>query len=516
MSDEEKYVIGMDIGTTNIKAIIVSGDGNVVAEESRPNKSFTLKGTNVEQDAVLWWDISKDIFNSLIKSVGSSIANNIKGISISSHTVSMLPVDENGNPLRNAIIHQDNRSVEELEYIVDKIGFDRFVNIVGGQPAVAFLPNKILWYKKNEPDLFKKTKSFLQASSYINFKLTGVMSSDIDQATRTQCLDITTMNWSKEIGDVIGVDFDSMLPKLSLVDEIIGYVTEEAGEETGLMPGIPVIAGCSDAYASMHATGMSTLGEVGEASGTSSILFVGSDKKSAPNVPVVTRPCTIEGIPWIFDAPIQTSGAAIKWYIDKFACEEKEFANKNNLNIYDYLNELILASNPGSGGLLFFPYLLGEKAPLWNDYAKGMFIGLNMNTKRSDLARSVFEGTAYAIRHVIETVRKSGAKATALRVCGGGAKSKTWNKIKASVLNMPVLVLDEDSGDVPVGDALIVGHKVGVFPDLTEATKKIVKVKEVVEPDKEWVKVYDEIYPFFIKMYNHLEGDLKEIKGIIK
>ena len=515
MAKVENYLLGMDCGTTNIKAIILGEDGTVVAEASRPSK-FMNPGPNMqEQDANEWWSNTVEIFRSLTEQAGHDIVKRIRGISVSSHTVTMLPVDAEGNPLRNAMTYQDNRSAEELHYIVDTIGFDRFVKIVGGQPAVAFLPNKILCFKKHEPELYAKTACFLQASSFINYKLTGKMTMDIDQATRTQCLDISTMEWSKEIGDVIGVDLDEKLPKPRLVDEIIGFVTEEAAKTTGLMEGVPVIAGCSDAMASMHATGMSRLGEAGESSGTTSLVFVGSDVKSAPDIPVVTKPCTIDGMPWIFDAPIQTSGAALKWFIEKMAAEEVTYAKEQNLNIYTYLNELALESKPGAGGLFFFPYLLGERAPLWNEYARGMFIGMGMNMKRSDLVRAVFEGTAFALRHVIETVKEAGATAELLRICGGGAKSRTWCQIKASMLNMPVYVMDDKSGDVPVGDALIVGHKLGVFPELTKAAEKIVKVNEIIEPVEEWVEAYDKLYPYYVEMYKHLDTDLRSLKNTV-
>lgn len=515
MAKVENYLLGMDCGTTNIKAIILGEDGTVVAEASRPSK-FMNPGPNMqEQDANEWWSNTVEIFRSLTEQAGHDIVKRIRGISVSSHTVTMLPVDAEGNPLRNAMTYQDNRSAEELHYIVDTIGFDRFVKIVGGQPAVAFLPNKILWFKKHEPELYAKTARFLQASSFINYKLTGKMTMDIDQATRTQCLDISTMEWSKEIGDVIGVDLDEKLPKPRLVDEIIGFVTEEAAKTTGLMEGVPVIAGCSDAMASMHATGMSRLGEAGESSGTTSLVFVGSDVKSAPDIPVVTKPCTIDGMPWIFDAPIQTSGAALKWFIEKMAAEEVTYAKEQDLNIYTYLNELALESKPGAGGLFFFPYLLGERAPLWNEYARGMFIGMGMDMKRSDLVRAVFEGTAFALRHVMETVKEAGATAELLRICGGGAKSRTWCQIKASMLNMPVYVMDDKSGDVPVGDALIVGHKLGVFPELTKAAEKIVKVNEIIEPVEEWVEAYDKLYPYYVEMYKHLDTDLKSLKNTV-
>lgn len=516
MSGNEKYLLGMDCGTTNIKAIILREDGKVVSEASRPSK-FINPGPNMqEQDANEWWSNTIDIFKTLTSKVGEEAVKNIKGICISSHTVSMLPLDKNGNPLRNAMTYQDNRSAEELHYIVEKLGFDNFVKTVGGQPAVAFLPNKILWFKKYEPELFAKTSYFVQASSYINYKLTGVLTSDIDQATRTQCLNIKTLTWSKEIGDAIGVNLDEMLPPLKLVDEIIGYVTDEAAKETGLVAGIPVVAGCSDAMAAMHATGMSCLGEAGESSGTTSLVFVGSDVKSAPDIPVVTRPCSIDGMPWIFDAPIQTSGAALKWFIEKFAAEERAYADEHNKNIYTYLNELALEAQAGSGGIIFFPYLLGERAPLWNEYSRGMFIGMEMGMKRSELVRSIFEGTAFALRHVIETVKESGAKLDLLRICGGGAKSHTWCQIKASMLNVPVYVLDDESGDVPVGDALIVGHKVGVFPNIKEITDKVIKVKEIIQPIKEWTEVYDKMYPYYVEMYKNLDNNLKDFRETMK
>lgn len=515
MAKIENYLLGMDCGTTNIKAIILAEDGTVVAEASRPSKFLSPGPDMQEQDANEWWDNTVEIFQALTSKAGWNIVKRIRGICISSHTVTMLPVDKDGIPLRNAMTYQDNRSAAELHYIVDSIGYQRFVEIVGGQPAVAFLPNKLLWFKKNEPDLFAKTACFLQASSYINFKLTGKMTTDIDQASRTQCLDISTMEWSKEIGDVIGIDLDAVLPKPQLVNDIIGFVTEEAANATGLIAGIPVVAGCSDAMASMHATGMSRLGEAGESSGTTSLVFVGSDVKSAPDIPVVTKPCAIDGMPWVFDAPIQTSGAALKWFIETMAAEEREYAEAHDLNIYTYLNELALQSEPGAGGLFFFPYLLGERAPIWNEYARGMFIGMGMNMKRSDLIRSVFEGTAYALRHVMETVKEAGAKANVLRICGGGAKSRTWSQIKASMLKMPVYLLDEKSGDVPVGDALIVGHKVGVFPDLTKAAENTVKVNEIIQPVDKWVEVYDKLYPYYVDMYESLDRDLKSLKNTV-
>lgn len=512
MANVENYLLGMDCGTTNIKAVILGEDGTTVAEASKQSRFLNPGVNQQEQDANDWWKQTVDIFHDLAEQAGHDVIRKLRGISVSSHTVTMLPVDQDGRPLRNAMTYQDSRSADELHYILDTMGYDRFVNTVGGQPSVAFLPCKLLWYRKYEPELFKKTACFLQASSFINFKLTGRMTMDIDQASRSQCLDMNTMSWSEEIGKIIGIDLERYLPKPQLVDEIIGFVTDQAAAQTGLVPGIPVVTGCSDAMASMYATGLSRLGEAGESSGTTSLVFIGSAEKSALNIPVVTRPCAIDGMPWVFDAPIQTSGAALKWFIEKFASEERAYCNAHGINIYAYLNERALKADPGSNGLFFFPYLLGERAPIWNEYARGMLIGLDMGMSRDDLIRSVFEGTAYALRHVVETVKKSGGKCHALRICGGGAKSRTWSMIKASMLHCPVYLLDEKSGNVPVGDALIAGHKVGVFPNLTDAISSIVKVTDIIQPNEQWAKVYDQLYPYYVNLYQHLDADLRSLK----
>lgn len=509
------YLLGMDLGTTNVKGILLREDGTVVASASRPNQLIFPGANQVEQDARLWWRNASEIFREITSAVGAEVTSAIKGICVSSQTVTMLPVDEQGEPLRNALIWMDGRSHKELQFIVDTLGFDHFVRIIGAQPDVAFLPNKLLWFRKHEPELFARTKSVLQASSYINLRLTGQFTMDIDQAARCQCLDITSMEWSPEIARAIGVDLNAILPKPAPVNEIIGHVTAQAAAETGLAEGIPVVAGASDAMASMYATGLSRLGEAGESSGTTSMVFVGSDVKSAPDIPVVTKPCAIEGMPYLFDAPINTSGAAVKWYLDTFGEAERRLAEERGGSMYDIMNQESLEVPAGCNGVMFFPYLLGERAPLWNSHARGMFIGISLDTTREEMARAVFEGTAFALRHVMDTMKEAGAVANCLRITGGGAKSRTWSMIKASMLRLPVYVLDERSGDVPFGDALIVGNKVGVFPDLNEAIDRMIQVKEVIKPREDWAAVYDRMYPFYRKMYQDLDGTLKEYKGVV-
>lgn len=513
MEEEKRCVIGMDCGTTNIKAVAVCGDGSIIAKASKESRMSSQNGVCREQEADCWWKDAADVLRKISEAIREK-GGKTEAVAVSSHTVSLLALDGQGEPVRPAILYQDSRSVKEVKYITDRIGYERFVQIVGGQPAPAFLPGKLLWFKENEPALFRKTRWIVQASSYIVFKLTDVLSSDMDQATRTQCLDINSMRWSDEIGQVLGVDLEKILPPVVPVDHIVGFVTGEAARDTGLPEGTPVLAGCSDALAAMYATGMSYMGEAGESSGTSSLVFVGAEKQSLPTVPVVTRPCALREMPWIFDAPVTTTGAVLKWFIDTFGDREKKEAAQKGQDIFTYLNELALSAPCGCRGLIFYPYLMGERAPLWNDHAKGMFIGLRADTTRAEIVRSLFEGTAFALRHVIETVRQSGGQADCLRICGGGAKSETWNQIKADILNMPVHALDDLSGDVPVGDAILAGRRIGLFDQTEQVMPKLIKIRKTYVPDEKAAAVYRQIYPLYVQMYSHLDKDLQRLKFI--
>lgn len=504
MSFYSDCLLGIDLGTTNIKGIIISSDGTVLARASQPCTTYEPAPLCVEQKAEEWWTSCRSILQSLTSQAGPDAVSAIKGISISSHVISMLAVDEKGAPLRNALIYQDNRSAAEVDEIVNKVGKEKYVSLVASQPSVAFLPNKILWFKRNEPELFARTRCFLQASGYLNFKLTGVFNLDEDCAYRTQCFDVNTMEVSSEIAEAVGADLASLLPKPSKCTDIIGCVTKEAALETGLAEGTPVIAGASDAMASVYATGMSRLGEAGESSGTTSLVFAGAPSMSALDVPVVARPCNIKGMPYLYDAPIGASGASLKWFLGSIG-----FNKTVEGDPYKLLNDTALEAPAGSNKVIFFPYLVaGERAPLWNSHARGMFMGMTIQTKNSDIARSIFEGTGFALRHVMQCIKEAGGSAESLRVTGGGSKSRVWNMIKASMLHMPVYMLDENGGDVPFGDCLLAGSATGVFGDLTEAISGLINVTEQIDPVPEWEKVYDDMFPYYVEFYQKVDDTL--------
>lgn len=511
-----KYLLGMDIGTTNMKGVLYSETGDKIAFAQCTYEIFHRNQDCAEQKPSDWWNSAVSIFREIINEVDSQVKEQIVAICISSQTPTLLPVTKDGTPLRDAIIWMDKRADQEMKEILQTMGEERYISVTGMLPAVSFLPPKLLWYKKQEKALFEKTACFLQANGYINYKLTNVFSMDLDQASLTQCLNATKGEWSKEIGETIGIALEQYFPKPLKNHQIIGYVTKEAAKETGLPVNMAVVAGSSDAIAAMYASGLTTLGEATEVSGTSSLVFAGTKKLPKDYHSVGGHKCALQEIPYVYNAPISATGASIKWYLKNFGQYEYQLAKEKGRNVYDILNEEALQAKPGSNGLIFFPYMMGERAPLWNNHARGMFIGLSMDSKREDMVRGIFEGTSFALKSVIEECRRNGTKIDKIRVVGGGALSDTWLQIKASVLNIPVLVLDKKTGDVPFGDALIAGQAVGLYKDLSQSIKDIVTVERVIEPKEEWAMIYDKQYEYFKKFYQDLDSNLKAYAEIWK
>jgi xylulokinase len=518
------YILGADLGTTNVKASIYrlqsSGAAELTAQASAPSFKLNFPAPGqVEQSPAEWWEKTAQVFRDVTAKAaakdGPEAVKNIRAVCVSSQLPSVLCLDKDGSPLGDALIWMDKRAAGELDEIVGAVGRKDYVHITRAQPDDAFLPCKLLWLQKHQPQMLAKTRLVMQASGWINYKLTGEASIDSDQAGRTQCFDVGKNAWSREIGAAARLDFDSIFPRVFQPQELVGKVSARAAKETGLAEGTLVCAGASDALASMYAAGLSRPGEAAESSGTTSLIFMGSGQAGAENAPVIARPCALPGMPWLYDAPINTTGASIKWYIDTI---DKAPEGERGEALYDRLQQTALQAQAGSGGLLYFPYLLGERAPLWNSHARGMFIGLGLSTGRAEILRSILEGTAFAIRHVIETNKADGAPAPAcLRVTGGGSHNRTWARIKACALHVPVKLLDSRAADVPFGDALIAAQGCGLLrgDELARAMDNPAGVRETIEPESAWEKVYDELFPYYINMYKHLDTDLQNLKRTI-
>lgn len=508
------YLIGIDAGTTNVKAGLFLTSGELFSQGSSGYETFVPGKLMAEQKPADWWNAAVHAITHMLEGVFDKDKDRILSVSVSSQAPSLTAMSKDGTILRDALIWMDRRAEKEMEEILELVGRERFTQITGAAPDSFYLLPKLYWYKMHEPQLYGQTDCILQTNGYINYCLTGEKSYDISHALLSLCVDVKRRAFSKEISEAVGIDFEKILPPISKNESVIGYVTHDASEITLIPEGTPVTAGTTDTIASLLSFGICSPNDAAEITGTSTLAFFAHGGKLTNPGKLMLKQSPISTIPTILNAPINATGASVRWFLDNFGMEKE--AQMTGQDAYTLFTQSAKRAAPGSGGVLYFPYLMGERGPLWNTYARGMFIGMTLQTSRDDLARAVLEGTAYALRHLMEEAKKLGAEPESIRVSGGGSKNQLWLKIKASILKIPVLVPDEKCGNAILGDALLAGKAAGVYEDLGKTSREIVQIKKVIEPDSEWAAVYDRMYPYYRKLYEDLDEDLCQMAGVMK
>lgn len=515
---KRNLILGIDIGTTNVKGMLFTEDGCLAAQSSKGTYTTDTPHVNwAEQNADLWWENTADVISDLMSQT-DRVSDHVIAVGISSQGAAMLPIDSEGRPLRPAIIWMDRRSAEEAAFIESRVGREKFIERFGSAPDPTYVISKLLWFRKNEPELFDKTYKVMLTNGYVNYRLTGELTVDATEASSCQCFDNIAGDWSCELEQITGVPIHDFMPRIVASDGIIGTVNREASERTGLPQGVPVIAGTADAAAALYEVGLCEYGEGVEISGTSSNIFFTYDGESIPNdVRLILQDHFIptDKVKKLLFGAINNTGASLKWYARELGRDLAGRAETEGCSVYQLMDRLAVNAEAGSRGIIYFPYLLGERAPLWNDYVKGMFIGFTSGSEQADMIRSLMEGTSYALRHVRDHAVRAGAVTEKFYVSGGCANSDIWLKIKASILDTPLHVMSKDGGS-PLGDAIMAAYGIGLYSDYSAAVENFRNVVKVVEPEPGWVKIYDDLYGLYISMREHLDTDLRTLNGICK
>jgi xylulokinase len=512
----EQLLLGIDLGTSRVKVCAFRNDGSLVASEQSEYSTVFHDRVCVEQDADQWWKVTAAAIQQVARNIGGR--GEIVGISVSSQSPTLLPVDRNGVPIRRAIIWMDSRAGEEFRHVTEElIGIERYKRILGTVPESYYILPKLYWYKNHEPENYNRTYKILQTNGYIAFKLTGEYSIDEMHAISVQGMDIKTKQWSEEISNLVNIPFKRLFPPIYKCYEVIGTVSRQAAMETTLKQGIPVVAGATDTMAAYLGFGKMGAGAMAEMTGTSTLLFFTTGKQLTDAGPLLMKPSPIQKNETILVAPVNATGASVNWFSHVFWQKAEGQCEGQRKVPWDVLNEDAALAEAGSGGVFYFPYLLGERAPLWNTHARGMFIGLSGGTDRGDMIRAVYEGTSYALRQNVEKAEALGIRTDTVWSAGGGTKSDIWLKIKSSVLNKRLLVLDDGNLDrAAFGDALLAGYGIGLFHDINQVVKNMIKVKKEVNPIPEWTERYDQLYPYFLSMYKNLDRDLARLEDSLK
>lgn len=503
----KQFLIGIDIGTTGCKIGLFSTDGKIIQKAYHEYGTIFMNNGWAEEIPQVWWeDICSGIHDVLHESgIDSTL---IAGLSISC-TNALIPVDRNGNPLHNAIMQMDNRSQEQVDKIVQIFGDEKLLDIASNRaaPGTCWAP-VILWLKENRTDIYNKIYKFLSPTGFIVQKLTGKFTIDFSRASTTLLFDVKNCCWSTEICNQIGIS-ENLLPDLFAGDNIIGHVTAEAAKITGLAVGTPVAVGVMDTVSAMVGAGVIHPGEL--------LIIMGTVSRCCYRTvnPIfddrMINAAFMSSSTWFSLAPSNGCGISMRWFKETFCEYETQYAKESGLSPYMLIDKASEEVSPGSNGLIYLPYLNGERSPVWDHSARGVFFGFSSSHKKAHFSRAIMEGVAYSIKQNLDIIEKiDGVNVKEVKLCGGCSSSYIWRKIIADVLGKTVRTV-ENTDTEALGSALIAAKGVGILIDYDEISTLVNLLPEIIEPDPKntsiynrYYKVYKNLYPILKDEYSHL------------
>lgn len=480
--------IGMDLGTSGLKMLLVAADGSILAENTQTYPvSYPQPGWS-EQSPEDWYAAA---LRGLEQLLAGQDASKVRGISFGGQMHGLVALDALDNVIRPAILWNDGRTEAETQYLNNDIGKEKLSAWTGNIAFAGFTAPKLLWMKKHEPENFAKIAKIMLPKDYLAYRLSGAFSTDFSDASGMLLLDVQNRRWSREMCDVCGIS-EQMLPKLHESYEVVGTLKREIADKFGLKD-VKIIAGAGDNAAAAVGTGVVGEGGCNISLGTSGTLFVSSASYKEDKVNALHSFCHADG-GWHLMGCILSAASCNSWWTEKILASSDYNAEQAGLE--DFL---------GKNDVYFLPYLMGERSPHNDVTARGAFIGMRPDTTRKMMTLAMLEGVTFALRDCLEAAKKNGAAIPRTKLCGGGAKSKLWRKIIANVMNLPVDIPQTEQGP-GFGAAMLAMVGCGEYASVREATERIVRVKETVLPDRGIAAQYEERYRHFTKLYPALKG----------
>ena len=477
-----KY-IGIDLGTSAVKLLLMNADGRIEKIASREyGLSFPHPGWS-EQNPYDWYEQSVDGLKELLSECDKK---EVAGISFGGQMHGLVTLDEKDEVIRPAILWNDGRTSEETNYLNEVIGRNRLSEYTANIAFAGFTAPKILWMQKNEPQLWARVKKIMLPKDYLAYRLSGTFCTDYSDASGMLLLDVKNRCWSKEMMEICHVTREQ-LPDLFESYEAVGTLKPEIAEELGLSAEVKIIAGAGDNAAAAVGTGTVGEGRCNLSLGTSGTIFITSKKFGVDENNALHSFDHADGGYHLMGCML-SAASCNKWWMDEI------------LKTKDYSGEQKNIEKLGENPVFFLPYLMGERSPHNNPDARAMFIGMSMDTTREDMTQAVLEGVAFGLRDSLEVARSLGISIKRSKICGGGAKSPLWRKIIAAVMNLKLDIIESEEGP-GYGGAILAAVGCGEYASVEEACEKLVKVVDTIEPDPVLVEKYEEKYQQFRKLY---------------
>lgn len=507
------YLLGIDIGTSGTKTVLFDEMGNTIASAL---EEYPLYQPNIgwaEQDPEDWWQATAASIHRVL-AVSGVKSTDVSGIGLSGQMHGLVMLDGDNKVLRRSIIWCDQRSTAECDQITSLIGAERLIEITANPALTGFTASKIMWVKNNEPDVFEKAKKILLPKDYVRYRLTGEFATEVSDASGMQLMDISGRCWSAEILSKLGIE-RSQLADLYESQEVSGKVSNTAAAQTGLREGTPVVGGGGDQAAGAVGNGIVKPGVVSSTIGTSGVVFAYLDKISIDPKGRVHTFCHAVPDTWHVMGVTQGAGLSLKWFRDNFCKEEKSTAELMGVDPYVLMDQEADKVKAGSNGLLYLPYMMGERTPHLDPFAKGVFFGLSAKHDKRDMIRAVMEGVVYSLRDCLEIISGMGVNVSEIRASGGGGKSKLWKQMQADVFGTGITTINSGEGPA-LGVALLAGVGTGIYKNVAEACDTAIKVKNVQQPDMELYNKYSKFYTLYGQLYKSLKKDYRDLADIMK
>lgn len=504
------YYLGIDIGTSGTKTVLYDLQGQALASDLVEYPLYQPQNGWAEQDPEDWWQaVVTTIQNVLAKSAVP--AADVRGLGLSGQMHGLVMLDASGKVLRKSIIWADQRTAAEVDDLNRIVGHERMIAITANPAITGFTASKILWVRKNEPELFERCAKILLPKDYIRFRLTGVFATEVSDASGMQLLDIGARDWSDELLGLLDLD-RSLLADVYESVEVSATVSVEAAALTGLEAGTAVVGGAGDNAAAAIGTGVVTEGRAFTTIGTSGVIFAHTNEMHIDPAGRVHTFCAAVPGAWHVMSVTQAAGLSLKWFRDEFCGDLAEKAEAAGQSVYAYMDDLAAAVPIGSERLVYLPYLMGERTPWLDPDARGVFFGLSAMHKQAHLTRAIMEGVSFSQRDGLEIMRGMGLEVDDMRATGGGA-SPFWRQMLADVYGVPVATLT-NSGGGTLGVALLAMVGTGAYASLEEACAATIRLGDDSQPDGGRSEQYQHAYDVYTELYPKLKASYQALKEI--
>ena len=491
-------LLGIDLGTSSLKSMLITEEGQTKALSARAYQFASPHNGYAEHDPREWWKACCETVQEVLRNSGVA-KEEIKSLGFSGQMHGVVMLDKEFQVVRPAILHCDARSSEQVEWMKYTIGPDKIKHIIMNPIYTGFMLPSLLWVKTAEPENFDKIAYVMLPKDYLKFRMTGVISTDYSDASATLAFDIKENCWSEEILRITDISKD-LFPKCYDTAAPTETVCKKAAAETGLSEKTVVTAGGGDQVMQGIGNGVTKEGQASVNIGTSGQVSFQSGTPILNPLLSTNTFCGYKKNRWFTMGAIMNAGLSYKWFNSLFETTD-----------FESMNAKIERIRPGSGGVIFLPYLNGERTPHLNPNISGAFVGLNLNTGREELSRAVMEGVAFALNQCIEVCGELGLKTDTMIASGGATKSMPWLHIQADIYNLPLRVADTEE-QASLGAAIAAGVGAGIYKDVEEGCERVVRYKNfVIEPNLENHKIYKEYYGLFKEMYQEGRGVIEKI-----